>query len=60
MSYEFECRNVVPDCGFKTEADTKDELMGNIAGHAAEVHDMAEIDPATMAAVEAAVVEKSS
>ena len=60
MSYEFECRNVVPDCGFKTEADTKDQLMGTIAGHANEVHGMAEIDPATMSVVEAAIVEKSA
>ena len=59
MSYEFECRNVVPDCDFKTEAETKEQLMGTIAGHANEVHGKAQINPPAMAAVEAAIVEKS-
>jgi predicted small metal-binding protein len=59
MAYEFECRNLVPGCTGKVEAETRDEVLQKAAEHAAEVHGLTELDGATIQQVEAAIVATS-
>jgi predicted small metal-binding protein len=45
MKYTFACKDIGLDCGFKTDAKTKEELMPKIAAHAKEKHGMDTIPP---------------
>jgi predicted small metal-binding protein len=51
----FACKDIGMECGFKTTAKTQDELMKNIAAHAAKAHNMKTIDQATLAKVKKAI-----
>ncbi len=51
----FACKDIGMECGFKTSAETKDELMKNIAMHAESVHGMTKIDSATLEAINKAI-----
>lgn len=52
MTYEFACGDVMPGCAATFHAETKDELMGEIAQHARDEHDIQEISPQVAQAVE--------
>ncbi len=56
--YTFKCGDVGLDCGFSTEAPTKEELMPLIAEHAKSKHGMAEISPDVMQKVNGAIKKK--
>ena len=43
MGYEFECKNVVPDCEGKVSADSQEAVLAAAADHAKEVHAMDEL-----------------
>ncbi|EFD93205.1 MAG: Protein of unknown function DUF1059 [Candidatus Parvarchaeum acidophilus ARMAN-5] len=58
MKYTFACKDIGLDCGFKTDAKTKEELMPKIAAHAKEKHGMDTIPPDVMKKVQAAIKEK--
>lgn len=51
----FACKDIGMQCGFKTTAKTTDELMKNIAAHAAEAHNMKTVDDATLASIKKAI-----
>ncbi len=57
MAKKFACKDIGMSCGFEARANSEQELMGKIAAHAKKVHNMSEIDPATMAKVKAAIKE---
>ncbi|MGC8516863.1 MAG: DUF1059 domain-containing protein [Candidatus Acidifodinimicrobium sp.] len=58
MKYEFACKDIGMDCGFKASAKTKEELMPKIAAHAKEKHGIDPIPPDLMQKVQAAIKEK--
>jgi predicted small metal-binding protein len=51
----FACGRVVPGCTFTVTAPTEEELLKQVAGHAAEVHGITEITPALVSQVQAAI-----
>jgi predicted small metal-binding protein len=51
----FPCGAVVPGCQFEAMAATEDELMQQVAAHAAAVHGITEMTPALAAQVKAAI-----
>ncbi len=57
MSYEFECRHVVPGCEGKVEGESVDEVLQAATRHADEAHGLAELDEATLGKVKASIVE---
>ena len=57
MAKKFACRDIGMSCGFEARANSESELMGKIAAHAKKAHNMAEIDPATLSKVKAAIKE---
>ncbi len=54
----FECKNIGMNCGFKTTANTEDEMLAKIAEHAKTVHHMDKIDDETMAKVREAIKDE--
>jgi len=59
MSYEFECTNVVPGCEGKVEGETPDEVLQKAAQHAGDVHDLTDLDEATIEKVKSSIVQKA-
>jgi predicted small metal-binding protein len=55
MSFEFECKNVVPGCEGKVEGATREETLQKAAEHAAEAHGLPELDAATVEKVKAGI-----
>ena len=49
------CGDVVPGCDFTASADTEDQLIQQVAEHAAEHHGVTEITPELAAKVKAAI-----
>ena len=56
--YTFKCADIGMDCGFSTEAASKEKLMPLIAEHAKSKHGMAEISPDVMQKVNGAIKKK--
>jgi len=57
MSYSIACGDVMPGCAAHFEADSKDELMGQVVTHAREDHGVEEVTPEIAQAVEGAIKE---
>jgi predicted small metal-binding protein len=57
MAKKFACRDIGMSCGFEARASSEQELVGKIAAHAKKVHNMSEIDQATMSKVKVAIKE---
>jgi predicted small metal-binding protein len=55
VSYEFECKNVVPGCEGKVRGETEAETLQKAAEHAADAHGLAELDAATVEKVKAGI-----
>ena len=55
MSHRLKCGDVVPGCAAVFEAETKDELLGEVAAHAEADHGISEIDAATRSAIDGAI-----
>ena len=51
----FACGSVVPGCMFTVTAPTEEELLKEVAGHAAEAHSITEITPELASQVRAAI-----
>lgn len=49
------CAEIVPDCSFTASAATEEELLKQIADHAARDHGVTEITPELAAKVRAAI-----
>jgi len=56
MSYEFECKNVVPGCEGKVEGASAEEVLQAAAQHAGDAHGLAELDADTIEKVKASIV----
>jgi len=57
MTYSIACGDVMPGCSAQFDAETKDELLGQVAAHAQAEHGVEEITPDVLAAVEGAIRE---
>jgi predicted small metal-binding protein len=49
------CHDIVPGCKFVTTAPTEEELLAQVADHAAHDHGVQEVSPELLAKVRAAV-----
>lgn len=49
------CAEIVPDCPFTASADTEEELLKQVAAHAAHEHGITEVTPELAARVRAAI-----
>ena len=54
---QFACGDVVPGCGERFTGATTDDILGQVAAHAATDHGLAEVPPEVVDAVRAAVVD---
>jgi len=55
MTKQIACGAVVPGCAWEARAQTEDELMKQVAAHAAEAHGVREVTPELAAKVKAAI-----
>lgn len=49
------CAEIVPDCSFTASAATEEELLQQVAAHAAHDHGITEVTPELAAKVKAAI-----
>lgn len=54
-THHIACHDVVPGCGFTASADSEDELVRQVAAHAAKDHGVTEVTPELAAQVKAAI-----
>lgn len=54
-TWSLACGDVLPGCGSVLRGDTRDAVLAAVATHAERQHGIIEIDPGTLAAVEAAL-----
>ena len=55
MPYTLSCGDVMPGCAATFEAGSEDELLAQVAPHAAEVHGIDEMTPDVLGAVKGAI-----
>jgi predicted small metal-binding protein len=55
MAKQITCGEVVPGCAWKGSAQTEDELLKQVAAHAAEAHGVEEVTPELASQVKAAI-----
>ena len=55
MSHHLSCGDVVPGCQATFESETEDDLVQQVAQHAAADHGMTDIDDATLAQVKSKI-----
>ena len=58
VAYSLNCRDTGADCGFSVTAETEDEIMQQVATHAAAAHPDLELTPETVANVKS-LIQKS-
>ncbi len=54
---QFDCGDVVAGCGERFTGATDDEILGQVAAHAAADHDLAEVPAEVVDAVRLAIVD---
>ncbi|MCW2792858.1 MAG: hypothetical protein JWO76_1956 [Nocardioides sp.] len=52
MTFKLACGDVMPGCSARFEGTDRDQLMGQVAGHAANAHGISDITPEIRAAIE--------
>jgi predicted small metal-binding protein len=57
LAKKFKCSDIGMNCGYEVTANTQQDLMSEIAGHAKSAHGMTEIPKEVLAKVEAAIKE---
>lgn len=55
MTKHIACNDVVQGCAFKASAETEEELVKQVAAHAAKDHGVSEVTPELAAQVKAAI-----
>jgi predicted small metal-binding protein len=56
MTFKLACGDVMPGCSARFESGNRDELLGQVAAHAASAHGITTITPDIRAAVESKIV----
>jgi predicted small metal-binding protein len=57
-SKHFACAEIVPDCPFSATAATEEELLKQVAAHAAHDHGITDLTPELAAKVKAAITHR--
>jgi len=57
MAKTLHCNDLGFDCGFVAKAESEEDLLGQVADHAASVHGIKEVTPELLAQVKGAVKE---
>lgn len=52
MKFSLACGDVMPGCVSRFESSTREDLLGQVASHAAADHGLTEVTPAVLRAVE--------
>jgi predicted small metal-binding protein len=55
MEKQIACGDVVPGCAWKASAQTEEELVQQVAAHAAKAHGVEQVTPELAAQVKAAI-----
>ncbi len=55
MPYSLACGDVMPGCDATFEADSEEELLGQVGPHAAQAHGIDEVTPEVLHAVKGAI-----
>ena len=55
MTYNLACGDIMPGCAATFSADSEDELLAQVAPHAADAHGVTEITPEVLDAVKGAI-----
>ena len=56
MTFKLACGDVMPGCSARFESADRDQLLADVAQHAAEAHGITEITPDVLDAVTAKIV----
>ena len=56
MTFKLACGDVMPGCSARFETTDRDDLLGQVAGHAASEHGVTDITPEILRAVESKIV----
>jgi len=56
MTFKLACGDVMPGCSARFETNDRDQLLGQVATHAAEAHGITDITPEIFQAVESKIV----
>lgn len=56
MTFKLACGDVMPGCAARFEADSRDDLMQQVAAHAAQAHGITDITPEVADAVGSRIV----
>lgn len=59
MSKHFGCGDVVPGCSFVVTAANEEEVLREVARHAAQAHGLTEVSPELAAKVKAAIKDRA-
>ncbi len=57
MTMSFKCVDIGYECGYETMAESDEEMMGKVAEHAKQVHDLDPIPPEVVEKVKGAIRE---
>jgi predicted small metal-binding protein len=55
MTFKLACGDVMPGCAARFENTDRDDLLQQVAGHAAEAHGITDITPEVLRAVESKI-----
>ena len=55
MTKHIACSTLVPGCAFEATAETEEDLLREVAAHAAHAHGVTEVTPELAAKVKAAI-----
>jgi len=55
MGKQIACNDVVKGCAFQAHAETEEELLKQVAAHAAKEHGVTQVTPELIAQVKAAI-----
>jgi len=58
MAKTLHCNDLGFDCGFVAKADNEQDLLGQVADHAASAHGVSEITPELLEQVKGAIKEE--
>lgn len=56
MTFKLACGDVMPGCAARFETTSREELLSQVAGHAAHAHGITEITPDVLRAVEGKIL----
>jgi predicted small metal-binding protein len=56
MTFKLACGDVMPGCTARFETNDRDQLLSQVASHAAEAHGITTITPAVLQAVESRII----